>query len=226
MEEGTVQTVGASRRNSGWLAGAARCAAPLAMAAWLAAMPWRGQAAEVYASQGADGSVRYASQRVDASYVLLFSESGAASAGAAAAQQPRANARAQHLRPLIEQAAARHGLPAALVEAVVAVESGFNAQAVSPKGARGPMQLMPATARQYGLTDARQLHEPARNIDAGARHLKELLDRHQGNVALALAAYNAGAGAVQRHGSRIPPYAETMLYVPAVLSRSLPHPRP
>lgn len=221
-----MQTVGDSRRNSGWLAGAARCAVPLGMAACLVAVPWRAQAAEVYASHGADGSVRYASQRVDASYVLLFSETSSPSAPAAVAPQPRASDRARHLRPLIEQAAARHGLPAALVEAVVAVESGFNAQAVSPKGARGPMQLMPATARQYGLTDRRQLHEPAQNIDAGARHLKELLDRHQGNVALALAAYNAGAGAVQRHGGRIPPYAETMLYVPAVLSRSLTHPRP
>jgi soluble lytic murein transglycosylase-like protein len=221
-----VQTVGASRRNSGWFAAAARCAVLLSMAACMAAVPGRMQAAEVYASQGADGSVRYASQRVDASYVLLFSEPGAASAPAAATARPRRSARAQQLRPLIEQAAARHGLPAALVEAVVAVESGFNPQAVSPKGARGPMQLMPATARQYGLTDTRQLHEPAQNIDAGARHLKELLDRHQGNVALALAAYNAGAGAVQRHGGRIPPYAETMLYVPAVLSRSLTHPRP
>lgn len=220
-----MQTVGASRRNSGRL-GAARCAVALGMAAWLATIPLRAQAAEVYASQRPDGSVRYASQRVDASYVLLFSEPGSPSAPVAASPPSRANARAQQLRPLIEKAAARHGLPAALVEAVVAVESGFNSQAVSPKGARGPMQLMPATARQYGLTDARQLHEPARNIDAGARHLKELLDRHQGNVALALAAYNAGAGAVQRHGGRIPPYAETMLYVPAVLSRSLPHPSP
>lgn len=221
-----MQTVGASRRISGWLVAAARRAVPLGLAAWVAAVPWPAQAAEVYASHGADGSVRYASQRVDASYVLLFSEPSAPAAPVAATPPPRASARAQQLRPLIEQAAARHGLPAALVEAVVAVESGFNTQAVSPKGARGPMQLMPATARQYGLADRRQLHEPAQNVDAGARHLKELLDRHQGNVALALAAYNAGAGAVQRHGGRIPPYAETMLYVPAVLSRSLTHPRP
>lgn len=223
-----MQTVGASRRKSGWLTAASRRALALSVAAWFAGLPLHMQAAEVYASHGPDGSVRYASRRVDATYVLLFSEpTGVPPARTAvAAASPRGNARARQLRPLIEQAAARHGLPAALVEAVVAVESGFDAEAVSPKGARGPMQLMPATARRYGLTDARQLHEPARNIDAGARHLKELLDRHQGNVALALAAYNAGAGAVQRHGSRIPPYAETMLYVPAVLSRSLPNPRP
>jgi soluble lytic murein transglycosylase-like protein len=78
------------------------------------------------------------------------------------------------------------------------------------------MQLMPATAARYGVTDP---GDPAQNIDAGVRHLKDLLNvQHQGNVALALAAYNAGQGAVARHGGRIPPYRETMLYVPAVLA--------
>lgn len=77
------------------------------------------------------------------------------------------------------------------------------------------MQLMPATARQYGLIDR---FDAERNIDAGARHLKALLLRHGGNEALALAAYNAGEGAVARHGLRVPPFRETMLYVPRVLA--------
>ncbi len=77
------------------------------------------------------------------------------------------------------------------------------------------MQLMPATAARYGVTDA---GDAAQNIDAGVRHLRDLLNAHQGNVALALAAYNAGQGAVAKHRGRIPPYPETMLYVPAVLA--------
>jgi soluble lytic murein transglycosylase-like protein len=82
------------------------------------------------------------------------------------------------------------------------------------------MQLMPATGERYGLTGSHSWRDPERNIDAGVRHLKDLLSQHQGNVALALAAYNAGAGAVSRHHARIPPYRETMLYVPAVLAKS------
>jgi soluble lytic murein transglycosylase-like protein len=106
------------------------------------------------------------------------------------------------------------------VEAVVAVESGFDARAVSPKGARGAMQLMPETGRRYGLKGPGDFDLAERNIEAGVRHLKDLIAAHQGNVALALAAYNAGPRAVARHGQRIPPYPETMLYVPAVLSRA------
>ena len=87
------------------------------------------------------------------------------------------------------------------------------------------MQLMPATARQYGIRDAAALDDPQQNIDAGVRHLKSLLDRYNGNLALALSAYNAGAGAVARHGDRIPPFRETMLYVPAVLAKVAATPR-
>jgi soluble lytic murein transglycosylase-like protein len=119
------------------------------------------------------------------------------------------------LTPLIEHFARLHQVEPELVAAVVAVESGFNTAAVSPAGASGAMQLMPATAARYGVTNAA---DPAQNIDAGVRHLKDLLRLHGGNVALALAAYNAGQGAVARNGGRIPPYRETMLYVPAVLA--------
>lgn len=114
----------------------------------------------------------------------------------------------------------RHGVPRDLVLAVVDVESRFDPKAVSPKGARGAMQLTSATGRSYGLWEASDFDNAGRNIDAGVRHLKNLLARYDGSLPLALAAYNAGAGAVDRHGGRIPPYRETMLYVPAVLSRT------
>jgi soluble lytic murein transglycosylase-like protein len=105
-----------------------------------------------------------------------------------------------------------------LVKALVAVESNFNTHVISPKGARGLMQLMPATAKRYGMKSEQDLHIPSKNIDMGVRHLKDLLKLHEGQVALAIASYNAGQGAVNKHGQRIPSYRETMLYVPAVLS--------
>jgi soluble lytic murein transglycosylase-like protein len=119
------------------------------------------------------------------------------------------------LRALATAAARRHGLDPALVLAVVAVESGFRPEAVSPKGAEGLMQLMPATAGSLGVRDAL---DPEQNLDAGVRHLGSLLTLYGGDLALALAAYNAGEGAVARHGG-IPPYKETRAYVKRVLAR-------
>ena len=115
----------------------------------------------------------------------------------------------------MEQAAQRYGVSARLIHAVIATESSYRSDAVSKKGAVGLMQLMPATALQYGATD---LHDPAENIHAGTRHLRELLEAFNHDVSLALAAYNAGAGAVKRHGG-IPPYPETTRYVVKVLER-------
>lgn len=120
------------------------------------------------------------------------------------------------LSRLIDQAATAHSVEPALLHAVIDVESGFAVRAVSSRGALGLMQLMPATARDYGVTDA---FDPRQNIDAGAQHLRRLLDRFGQDKALALAAYNAGAEAVMRHHGRIPPFAETMAYVPRVLQR-------
>jgi len=116
-------------------------------------------------------------------------------------------------RDLIRAAAARHGLASELVEAVIRVESNFEPRAVSSKGARGLMQLMPKTARLLGV---RNVFDARQNIEGGARHLRNLIDRYNGNLTLALAAYNAGADAVARHGG-IPPYAETRAYVARVL---------
>ena len=114
----------------------------------------------------------------------------------------------------IRDAAGRHGVPEGLVSAVIRVESGFNARAVSPKGARGLMQLMPATAAMLGVRDS---FDPRDNIDGGVRHLRGLLERFPNNLAFALAAYNAGEQAVWNHGG-IPPYAETRNYVARILS--------
>jgi soluble lytic murein transglycosylase-like protein len=113
--------------------------------------------------------------------------------------------------PLIERAATRHDVDARIVRAVIQVESAFQPRARSSKGAMGLMQLMPKTARQY---QARNPYDPASNIEAGTKYLKQLLDEFE--LPLALAAYNAGEGAVRRFGG-IPPYAETQAYVAKIL---------
>jgi soluble lytic murein transglycosylase-like protein len=111
--------------------------------------------------------------------------------------------------PYIERVARETGLQPELIKAVALVESGFDARAVSRAGAQGLMQLMPQTARDYGVADA---FDPLANLQAGARHLRDLLDQFQGDLTLALAAYNAGAGAVRRHDG-VPDYPETVDYV-------------
>jgi soluble lytic murein transglycosylase-like protein len=113
------------------------------------------------------------------------------------------------LERLLEQTAERHQIDPALVRAVVAVESAWDPRAVSPKGAMGLMQLMPERAARLGVSDP---FDPEQNLDAGVRHLRELLERYDGNLELALAAYNAGPGAVDRNG-RVPNIPETMDYV-------------
>ncbi len=117
-------------------------------------------------------------------------------------------------RALIEQSAAKHGVDANLVRAIIKVESAYRAAARSRKGAIGLMQLMPDTARRFAV---RNPWDPGANIDGGIRYLKFLLDRFDVNVPLAVAAYNAGETAVERFNG-IPPYAETRNYVRAVLS--------
>jgi hypothetical protein len=112
---------------------------------------------------------------------------------------------------LIESVSARHGVDATLVRAVIQVESNYERRARSPKGAKGLMQLMPATARQYGVSNP---YDPAANLEGGIKHLKSLLDRFP--LRLALAAYNAGEAAVQRFGG-VPPFAETRMYVERIL---------
>ena len=119
------------------------------------------------------------------------------------------------VRTLAIAAAQRHGLDPALVLAVVGVESAFQPAAVSSKGAQGLMQLMPATARELGVTNAL---DPAQNLDGGTRYLRQLVALYGGDLGKALAAYNAGPGAVKRHRG-VPPYRETHHYIDKVLKR-------
>jgi hypothetical protein len=118
----------------------------------------------------------------------------------------------EQFRELVTQAAAKHGVDARVVNALIQVESAYHSRAVSPKGARGLMQLMPATGRQYGALD---LFDPKVNLDAGVQHLKRLLARYY-DLPRALAAYNAGEAAVDRFGG-IPPFRETQDYVTRIL---------
>ena len=116
----------------------------------------------------------------------------------------------------VREAGMRYGVDPCLVSAVMRQESGFRRFAVSPKGASGYMQLMPDTARRFGVSD---MFDPRQNILAGTRYLRFLLDRFSGSVELALAGYNAGESAVDRYGRRIPPFVETQNYVRSIATR-------
>ncbi|MEP7274987.1 MAG: transglycosylase SLT domain-containing protein [Betaproteobacteria bacterium] len=220
------------------------------MGLWaLVAAPAR---AEVWAYVDADGHVHFSPRKVDERYQLFFrggSSLDPARPDAAAAAQRAALERsplyrrvvehpnARRYAPLIERHANANGLDAALLKAMVAVESGYDPAAVSGKGAVGLMQVLPATGARYGVAaDARgdvaqKLLDPALNVRIGARYLKDLFDLFAGNRTLALAAYNAGEQAVRRYGNQVPPYPETRDYVELVVQfeafyRPPPAPRP
>ena len=114
----------------------------------------------------------------------------------------------------VEEAAKIYQVETALLHAVITAESNYNPNALSPKGAVGLMQLMPGTSKRYGIANP---YDPAQNIRGGAQYLKYLLGMFNNDLQLVLAAYNAGENAVTGHGNRLPPYKETMLYVPKVM---------
>lgn len=179
-------------------------------------------AADVYVSFDQQGVAHFAPTALDGSYRLLFRDLSAGGRGMRRSAEP-----SPEIRKALEQAAQRHGLDYALLHAVAHAESGFDTHAVSPKGAVGLMQLMPATGSQYGVpgtddTLQANLRKLDLNVDAGSRYLRALLDRYDGNLELALAAYNAGEGAVQRAGNRIPDYAETRNYVSRIMAAYQP----
>lgn len=116
----------------------------------------------------------------------------------------------QKFKPTVDYAAKKYNLPESLLHAVITAESAYNPTAISRAGAVGLMQLMPDTARRYGVKDRRNPYE---NIHGGSRYLRDLLTMFNNDLTLALAAYNAGEGAVKKYGNKIPPYAETRNYV-------------
>jgi hypothetical protein len=120
---------------------------------------------------------------------------------------------------IISEHARLHGVRPDLVRAVVQVESAFNPYARSPKGALGLMQLMPSTIQRFAV---RNPFNPVENVGAGVAYLRQLLDRYENNETLALAAYNAGPGAVDRHGQKVPPYRETRNYVQRITKMTAP----
>jgi soluble lytic murein transglycosylase-like protein len=183
------------------------------------------------------GVAHFAADRLDERYELFFR--GNESPGAARTGTPRAVAvptaapkliayfevspSYKQVKHHLREASRTHGIDYELLKALIATESGFNAAAISPKGAVGLMQVMPATAERYGVAgDAKtpvgkKLADPRTNIGAGSRYLHYLINLFPGRLDLALAAYNAGEGAVQRAGNRIPNYPETQNYVKTVM---------
>jgi soluble lytic murein transglycosylase-like protein len=146
-------------------------------------------------------------------YPVAYSNAGASFG----VTKPPVSKRAAQFDDLIATHAGLHSLNPDFVRAVIQAESAFNPSARSPVGAMGLMQLMPATAAQYNVTNA---YDPAQNIRAGVAYLKSLMTRFNDNVSLALAAYNAGPGAVEKYGNTIPPYKETRNYVARITNNT------
>jgi len=174
--------------------------------------------ADVYAYVDPDGTTHFSNVPTDQRYRLVLSsrtlDDGPSDAASAVHLNEVLLARAERYEPYIKEAARVADVDARLLHAVIVVESAFDERAISKQGARGLMQLMPATARRYGVRD---LFNPRQNIKAGASYLRDLLDRYGNDLQLVLAAYNAGEEAVDRHGHVIPPFKETQAYVPRVL---------
>jgi len=175
--------------------------------------------ADIYSFVDSAGVTHFTNVPVDGRYRLLLvtppEEQGAAQPGEQGAAQPEKwLAKSAQFDSFIDQAARSHAVRPELVRAVIVVESAFNPNAVSNRGAMGLMQLRPATARRYGAANA---FDPEQNIKAGVHYLRDLLTRYGNNLELTLAAYNAGEDAVERYGHSIPPFAETQHYVPTVL---------
>ena len=173
-----------------------------------AALLWPGQAdAQIYAWRDANGNLVLSDRRqgADAKTYAVPDAPALRSTRPLQSQSIR-----QQYEPLVLEHARSQGVRPDLVRAVIQVESGFNPRARSPKGAMGLMQLMPATAMELGVRNA---FDPAENVRGGVTYLRQLLDRYDGDEQLALAAYNAGSGAVDRHGRHVPPFQETRDYV-------------
>jgi soluble lytic murein transglycosylase-like protein len=204
----------------------------VACAALLALVP-PPLAAAIWGYVDAQGIPHVASEQLDERYTLIYKGASTADLARETAQDDElealrqsplyqrivSNPRAASLDPLVTRSAAAQGLDVALVKAVIAVESGFVPDAVSARGAIGLMQVVPETAARYGLvagahvTLAQKLADPGVNLRIGTRYLHDLMTLFEGDVALALAAYNAGEQTVERYHRRIPPFPETEAFV-------------
>jgi soluble lytic murein transglycosylase-like protein len=176
--------------------------------------------AQVYAGRDAGGTLVLSNFPSDQTPTLIVAPplrpAAADPARADRTDGPVTPTASRSIESIVREIALELDLPAQLLHAVIDVESGYDTLAVSRKGARGLMQLMPATAERFGVTNP---FDPGENVRGGATYLKWLLQLFGGDVQLALAAYNAGENAVIRAGYRIPPYPETLRYVPRVLAR-------
>src|SRR5262245_3382775 len=184
---------------------------PATMVAVLAPRP---AAAQIYAWRDANGTLVLSDRQLNApTQVFAVPDAPAYRATREAAPARETG----HFDALVTEHASKQALRPELVRAVIQVESGFNPWARSPKGAMGLMQLMPQTARELGVRNA---YDPLENIRGGVLYLRSLLDQFDNNEELALAAYNAGPGAVNKYGGTIPPYRETQDYVSRIRSKS------
>jgi soluble lytic murein transglycosylase-like protein len=186
---------------------------PLLLVLSLAAVPAE---AQIYSWRDASGTLVLSdTPRLDTGAMTTYAVRGTSQLRTT--MRPAGSGNQRRFEDLIEQYATANGVSPELVRAVIQAESGFNPRAVSPKGAMGLMQLMPATARELGVENPFQ---PADNIRGGVTYLARLLTRYDQNVELALAAYNAGPASVERYGNRVPPYRETRDYVRRITAKS------
>ena len=197
-------------------------------------------AADIYGYIDEKGMAHFASEKLDARYQLFFRGGQSFDTAEGVSPSGRGNGKVSPVsqtlvamfekspsyktaKTALQEASRRHDIDYELLQALVATESGFDAQALSPKGAMGLMQVLPATAERYGVqgdkhrTIEEKLYDPRINIATGSRYLRDLIAMFPGQIELALAAYNAGEGAVQRAGNKIPNYRETQDYVQTVL---------
>ena len=172
--------------------------------------------ADIYSYTDANGTVHFSNVPDSRRYALFMrTAKEKTEVPLATGSAPSNKGNRVRFTPLVEEAASLNHLDPALLHALITTESGYNPRAVSPKGAIGLMQLMPDTARRYGVSN---VFDPSQNIHAGAHYLKDLLQMFNQDINLALAAYNAGEKSVIKYGNQIPPYRETVAYVPKVLS--------
>jgi soluble lytic murein transglycosylase-like protein len=213
----------------------------LALGLWLLA--WQPLArADVWGFVDEKGVAHFAAERLDERYELYFVSpqgegKGRTRKNVAVAPKPTAmttppakllaffdvSPNYKQVKHLLREAASEHQIDYELLQALIATESGFDAEAVSPRGAVGLMQIMPVTARHYGVVAdkrksvAKKLKDPRTNIRAGSLYLRDMISRFPGRLELSLAAYNAGSKAVRRAGNKVPPYKETQNFVKTVM---------